>query len=425
MNLSSGLEIWGGIECTINRVGDAYMDQLEFAGHYQRTGDIDAVAGLGVRRLRYPVLWERHANPEVPERFRFAACGLERLRAHDIVPIVGLVHHGSGPPTTNLLDPLFPLKLANYASEVAREFPWVTAYTPVNEPLTTARFSGLYGHWYPHASDPVSFATALLHQCRAVALAMAAIRRVNPQAQLVLTDDLGHVRSVPSLRYQADFENERRWLAYDLLFGRVKAGHPMWDLLRQAADGDRLLGLMQDQPCPPNILGFNYYVTSERFLDDRLDRYSPALYGGNGRDTYVDVEAVRVCPDGLLGARELLNQAWRRFQAPLALTEVHLGCTEDEQMRWLRDVYQGAVRARADGANVIGLTVWALFGSYDWHTLVTRREGKYEPGVFEISHGALKARALTAYVQALARGEKADHPRARGPGWWETDERFN
>ena len=24
-------------------------------------------------------------------------------------------------------------------------YPWIDAYTPVNEPLTTARFSGLYG----------------------------------------------------------------------------------------------------------------------------------------------------------------------------------------------------------------------------------------------------------------------------------------
>jgi len=418
------MEIWGGLECTINRVGDSYMDQLDFAGHYQRSGDIDAVAGLGIKRLRYPVLWERHANPEAPGRWEFCRRALERLRALGVDPIVGLVHHGSGPPSTNLLDPQFPQKLASYASEVAREFPWVRAYTPVNEPLTTARFSGLYGHWYPHAADPASFATALLHQCRAVALAMKAVRKVNPNAELVLTDDLGHARSMPSLRYQADFENERRWLSYDLLFGRVNRGHPMWSILRKAADGDRLLGLMQDEPCPPDVLGFNYYVTSERFLDNRLDRYPASAYGGNGKDTYVDLEAVRVCPDGLIGARELLNQAWRRFQSPIALTEVHLGCTEDEQIRWLRDVFQGAQKSREDGANIIALTAWALLGSYDWHTLVTRREGVYEPGVFEIRNGALQEREVSAYVRALARGEFRDHPLAAGPGWWDADSRL-
>ena len=84
-------------------------------------------------------------------------------------PIVGLMHHGSGPSYTNLLDPQFPEKLASYAAAVARRYPWITDYTPVNEPLTTARFSCLYGHWYPHHRDPLLFARALLAQLRGVA----------------------------------------------------------------------------------------------------------------------------------------------------------------------------------------------------------------------------------------------------------------
>src|SRR3712207_7520391 len=73
---------------------------------------------------------------------------------------------------------LFPYTtlFRSYAGAVARRYPWVSDYTPVNEPLTTARFSALYGHWYPHAKDDRSFARALLNQCRAVVLAMAAIR---------------------------------------------------------------------------------------------------------------------------------------------------------------------------------------------------------------------------------------------------------
>ena len=60
------------------------------------------------------------------------------------------MHHGSGPAYTDLKDPDFPNKLAKYAKAVAKKFPWLEYYTPVNEPLTTARFSGLYGLWYPH-----------------------------------------------------------------------------------------------------------------------------------------------------------------------------------------------------------------------------------------------------------------------------------
>src|SRR5436305_17614 len=123
----------------------------------------------------------------------------------------------SARPSTNLLDDDFPQLLADYARAVAQRYPHVDAWTPVNEPLTTARFSALYGHWYPHRADDESFVRALLVQMRATILAMRAIREVNPDAMLVQTEDLGYTTSSPSLSYQADFENNRRWLSFDLL----------------------------------------------------------------------------------------------------------------------------------------------------------------------------------------------------------------
>ena len=57
-------EIWGGLECTINRVKDQYRDQLELTGHYCRNDDIDRIAQLGIRKLRYPILWERHEKQQ-------------------------------------------------------------------------------------------------------------------------------------------------------------------------------------------------------------------------------------------------------------------------------------------------------------------------------------------------------------------------
>ena len=70
-----------------------------------------------------------------------------------------------------------------------RRYPGVKRYTPVNEPLTTARFSALYGHWYPHARTDQTFVRALYHQCLATSLAMRAIREINPAAELVQTED--------------------------------------------------------------------------------------------------------------------------------------------------------------------------------------------------------------------------------------------
>ena len=55
------LELWGGLECTVNRVQDAYFSQLDRNGHTDRPCDIERFAGLGIRAIRYPILWERTA----------------------------------------------------------------------------------------------------------------------------------------------------------------------------------------------------------------------------------------------------------------------------------------------------------------------------------------------------------------------------
>ena len=163
------LELWGGIEPTHNRVGDRYYSQLDRSGHHARLADLDRCAELGIRTLRYPVLWERTMpEPRQEPDWTWPDKRLARLRELGIAPIVGLLHHGSGPLHTSLLDPKFPEKLADYAARVASRYPWVDRYTPVNEPVTTALFSGLYGVWYPHERSDRAFATALLAQCRAV-----------------------------------------------------------------------------------------------------------------------------------------------------------------------------------------------------------------------------------------------------------------
>ena len=142
--MSETMELWGGIECTVNRIGDAFHSQLELTGHDRRVQDLEAIASLGIRTLRYPVLWElTEPGAGRPSNWQWPQRQLERLRELGITPIAGLVHHGSGPPHTNLLADDFAPKLAAYAAEVARRFPWLTWYTPVNEPLTTARFSAL------------------------------------------------------------------------------------------------------------------------------------------------------------------------------------------------------------------------------------------------------------------------------------------
>ena len=419
------LELWAGPECTVRRAGDAYLDQLELTGHDRRLADLDRFAALGIRAIRYPVLWERTAPIDPAQLdWRFADERLARLRELGIRPILGLVHHGSGPRYTSLADPAFPTGLARFARAVAERFPWVEDWTPVNEPLTTARFSGLYGHWYPHGRDDVAFVRTLLTQVRGVAEAMAAIRAVVPGARLVQTDDLGKVFSTTALAYQAEFENDRRWLTWDLLCGRVDRNHPLWPWLTsygRASAGE--LEWFLEHPCPPDVVGVNHYLSSERFLDDRTDAYPDGVPGGNTRHEYVDVLAARVAAEGPAGPEELLRETWGRYGLPVAVTECHNGCTREEQIRWLVEVWQAAEAVRAAGADVRAVTLWSLLGAVGWDTMLTDSD-TYEPGVFDVRSDPPRATALAALAGELAATGRGSHPVLATPGWWRRADRL-
>jgi dTDP-4-dehydrorhamnose reductase len=414
------LELWGGCECTVNRVGDRYFDQTVRTGRQDRLSDLGLFADLGIRALRHPIVWERTApdDPEVRD-FTWTDVQLAEMQRLGLNPIAGLVHHGSGPRYTSLMDDSFAPGLAAHARAVAERYPWINDYTPVNEPLTTARFSGLYGHWYPHHRDDRAWITALLNQIDATRLSMREIRRVNPDARLIQTEDLGFVHATDTMADQARFENERRWLTWDLLCGHVVEDHPMHAWLSGFGFGDRLQAIADD-PCPPDVMGVNHYLTSERFLDARLDRYPGMATGGNGRQTYVDVEAVRVCADGALGWAEILRQAWARYGRTIVVTEAHNGSSREEQMRWFLECWRACETVRGEGADIEAVTAWSLLGAYDWPSLLTEDVGKYECGVFDLSNGEPRPTAMCGLLRALARREAPTDAgfALASPGWW-------
>lgn len=418
------LELWGGHECTVNRVGDEFFDQTLRAGHQDRIDDLQRFADLGVKALRYPVLWERIAPERDGDRdWRWTDVRLTRIRELGMRPIAGLLHHGSGPRYTSLLDPGFAAAFAAFARAAAERYDWICDWTPINEPLTTARFSALYGHWYPHLADERMFWAAVFNQIDATRLAMREIRAVRPAARLIQTEDLGRTYATRAVAHQADYDNARRWMTWDLLSGRVTPGHALWSRLEGLGFGERLRAIAED-PCPPDVVGVNHYLTSDRFLDHRIEAYPPERIGGNEFMRFADVEAARTVlpgPDGVEGA---LSEAWDRYRRPVALTECHNGCTREEQVRWLREAWESAERLRGRGADVRAVTAWALLGTYDWNSLLTVQAGHYEVGAFDVRADPPRPTALAAEIRRLAGRGAESHPATLGPGWWRRDIRL-
>jgi dTDP-4-dehydrorhamnose reductase len=107
----------------------------------------------------------------------------------------------------------------------------------------------------------------------------------------------------------------------------------------------------------PDILGINHYLTSERFLDHRVDLYPGHEVGGNGRDTYVDAEAVRVKRlDATPASAPPPRSLGSATASPIAITEVHHGCHRDEQLRWFAEVWKTAQALREEGMDLRAVT---------------------------------------------------------------------
>jgi dTDP-4-dehydrorhamnose reductase len=420
-------ELWGGLECSFNRVNDAHMDQLQRCGHYDRIAeDLDCLSVLGIKAMRYPVIWERlQPSPNQPIPWdKTVTPPLERLRSCGITPIVGLVHHGSGPGYADIRSPAFAPGLSEFAFQVAKKYPWVEYYAPVNEPLTTARFCGLYGLWFPHEKNDRAFARIFVNEMTGVVRAMQNIRKINPDAKLIQSEDLGKTYSTPRLKYQADFENHRRWLTCDMLCGMVTRQHPMWEYFIESGIRGEELDFFADNPCPPAIVGADYYATSERYLDEQMEKYPPATHGGNHFEQYADVEMVRVKHNQQTGVKVLLRECWERHRLPIALTEVHIKCDSDNQIRWFAQVRNACIDLMKEGVDIRAVTMWSLFGSFGWSTLLTAPDGEYESGAFDIQSGIPLQTPLGAYLVRLAQNPQFVHLAENEKGWWELEERF-
>ncbi len=411
-------ELWGGPASGIVRLGERSVDQIERTGFAARLeADLERLAGLGIARVRLPLAWERIAPEVAGERdWHEADRCVHALRGLGVAAVAGLVHHGSGPRGTDLLDPAFAASLAAHARAAAERFPDIAAWAPVHAPVTTARLATLQGAWHPGHRSDASFVRAVLVQARATVLAMRAVRAVNPQAMLLQAEDTGLTQSALRLRYHAEFLNLRRWLAFDLLCGRVDRSHRLWRYLRKHGAREAELMAFVEAPCPPDVLGIDVHPGSDRFLDERLALYPREQWSGNGRHRFIDREALHVQGEPIGGFEARLREAWQRYRLPLVVSATHRDGPREEQMRWLHAAWQAAQTLRGQGIDVRAVTAEAAFGVDEPEGPPEADRPRYAPGLWDVRAPAPRPTALATMARALARDGRFAHPVLDGGG---------
>ena len=339
--------------------GGRRVDQFEAAGHYERwEKDLDLVAGLGVKFLRWGPASHRTLLGPGRYDFDFADRVLGGMRERGITPILDLLHFGLPDWLGDFQNPEWPPHFADYAGAVARRYPWVRLYTPVNEIYVTAQFSAAFGWWNERLRDDAAFVRNVAHCARASHGAMRAILAERPDAVFVFSESTEHVHpGHPSVAARARWLNERRFLSLDLLLGHGSSPAAR-DYLRLAlspAAHDELLadGAALRGRC---VLGTDYYVTNEHLL----------LRSGRS----VNVEDV-------FGYYAVARQYYDRYRVPVMHTETNRA--GGHAPRWLWKQWVNLLRLRDDGVPVVGFTWFGLTDMLDWDTALRTIRGRVCP----------------------------------------------
>jgi beta-glucosidase len=374
-----------GFECSaFPQVG---VDELAATEHDRWwASDLVRLRDLGVTLIRYGIPWHR-VNPR-PHRYDWAWTdqALDLMETLGITPIVDLFHFGTPLWVEGgIMHPIFAEVQAWYARAFAERYPHLRYYTPTNEPYVCATFGAERAVWYPFRRERRDTVRALKNVAEGVCRAMTEIRKVRPDALMVLADTCEEWHAPDgAFAEEAAFRSARRFLVHDLYQGHLDRDHPLREWLASGGLGDDELDWFGEHPVRLDLLGLDYYPQSERQL----------RRGPDGRR--VEEPAERPA-----GFAELARQYSERYGGiPVALAETNLGGPVAERLRWLDGLVTETRKARAAGVPVAGFTWYGAVDHVDWDSLLRERNLRINPcGLWQLRrHGDRLVREPTALV---------------------------
>lgn len=346
-----GLKFAVGIEDTFipqTSPGRRTLDEYELTGHYENwREDLNLAASTGAAMIRYGIPWYR-VNP-APDVWDWSWTDrvFDRLLSLGLTPIADLMHYGC---PLWLLDefanPDYPGRVAEYAARVVERYgEQIRFYTPMNEPLLNAMYCGEDGRWPPALTGDRGFVTLIRQLTRGIVRTQRTIEYSAPDPVFVHVE--ATFRYVGGHAERIRFLEERNWLVYDLLFGRVGEDHPLYAYVATNGFSDEDFAYFQECKSEPDILGLNYYphLTTTEFLPD-----------GGSRKVW----------SGVAGLEELMRGFHARYGKPVFLTETSVSGSEEDRIGWLGDSIALVHRLRAEGLPIVGYTWWPLFSLVDW-----------------------------------------------------------
>jgi beta-glucosidase len=316
--------------------------------------DLRRIADTGCRHLRYGIPWYR-VNP-APGVFDWSWTDevLPYLvQELGIAPILDLVHYGA--PTWlegTFLSPDYPWRVAEYAGAVARRYgPLVRSWTPLNEPILHAHFSGRTGAWPPHRRGERGYAAVAFSLAEGIAHTIDAIRAESPEAQIVHVEAVSsYATADPSLEEAAIVPRALQHLVAELVQGRLTPAHPMHPWLLDRSVRYSRIEALEGRHRRIDVWGVNWYPQMSHYL----------IEGVPG------ATRLRRLPGTAAVLADLLRDTHRRAGIPVMVTETSVHGRVHERQRWMAEVDRMAAEVRRDGLPLVGITWFPAFSLLSW-----------------------------------------------------------
>jgi beta-glucosidase len=275
---------------------------------------------------------------------------------------VDLCHFGVPDWVGTFQNTEWPAHFADYCSAFAERYPWIKYYTPVNEMLVCARFSGKIGAWNEQRRSEEAFVRAHANQCRATLLAIGRILQRRPDAVFIQSEITeAFIQLAPEAAAKANFHNQFRFLTFDHLYGRAPDGQVQRHLLDNGLRMEELEWFIaQGQAAAPHcIMGMDYYAMNEQVVkaDGSLESQGQ-----------------------MLGWHAIARDYYLRYQRPMMLTETNtVDHGHDESCSWLKQTWSQAHHLRRQGVPMIGFTWYSLTDQVDWDIQLVEIRGRTTP----------------------------------------------
>lgn len=364
--------------------GERAIDEYELTEHYTHwRADLNRAVAAGADLLRWGIPWYR-IEPE-PGVFDWA--WLDEVMEHfahiGLRPIIDLLHYG----TPLWLDrqfahPDYPERVAAYAAAVAERYEplGIRDYTPVNEPMIHALFSGEYAYWPPYLSGAEGLAAMVRQLANGFVATQRAIAEVSAAGATFVHVDAGmrYVGDIDAPEHREHSARLRRqvFLVEDLVTGRVDDAHPLQEFLLRHGWTEEDLAWFGERAVAPTVMGVNYYPRHS------TEVFEEGVFHAGG---FRDPRPVR--DDGVHGMEELLRAAATRYGAPVMLTETSVTGSVDERAAWLTESVAHIDALRRGGADIVGYTWWPVFDMYEWtyrHSDRPRRDHLLSMGLWAL-----------------------------------------